>query len=119
MEFNAALFHEFAEALNSENGYRLAKTLSPDIPNERLRAIFRSQNAHSIKNVLKRGLQGNAALTLDHQTLQGWVEIYAAYWNATGVILTARESDNDSSKVGTSQVPSRSVPLACVLKVQC
>ncbi|KAL2145325.1 hypothetical protein VTI28DRAFT_7542 [Corynascus sepedonium] len=98
MEFNAALFHEFAEALNSENGYRLAKTLSPDIPNERLRAIFRSQNAHSIKNVLKRGLQGNAALTLDHQTLQGWVEIYAAYWNATGVILTARESDNDSSK---------------------
>jgi hypothetical protein len=103
MEFNTAFFHEFAEAYSQRDGYRLARTLSPDVPTEKLRKIWRSQNAHDIKSALKRGLQGNAALVggLDHQEVQGWVAVYAAYWNAVGAILVARESsEDDKSKVG-------------------
>lgn len=96
------MYNRFAEALSNQNGYQLAETLSPNIPNEQLRKIFKSQNAQNIKNALRRGLQVNVALALEHQTIQGWVDVYAAYWNATGVLLTARELEDDSSKVGTS-----------------
>jgi hypothetical protein len=107
MEFNAPFFNEFADTFSKQEGYRLSRTLLPDIPTEKLRKISQSQNAHNIKGVLKRGLQGNAALIgeLDHQEVQGWVEVYAAYWNATGAILAARESGSDGSKVSVCRDP--------------
>jgi hypothetical protein len=97
MEFNASFFHEFAEAYAQRDGYRLARTLSPDIPTEKLRKIWKSQNAHDIRSALRRGLHGNAALVggPDNQEVQGWVAVYAAYWNAVGAILMARESSDD------------------------
>ncbi|KAK3309641.1 uncharacterized protein B0T15DRAFT_516034 [Chaetomium strumarium] len=100
MEFRAPFFNEFGEIWSKQDGYRLARTLSPEIPTEQLRRVFMSQNAHEIRNTLKRGLQGNAALVggIEHVEVQGWVEVYAAYWNAAGVILAARESGSDDSK---------------------
>ncbi len=101
MEFNAPFFHEFSDAWSGQEGPRLSQTLSPDLPTEKLRKICDSQNAHDIKNVLKRGLQGNAALLggMDSQEIQGWVEVYAAYWHAIRSILTARNSSNDKTQV--------------------
>ncbi|KAJ4290651.1 COP9 signalosome (CSN) subunit [Collariella sp. IMI 366227] len=103
MEFGPSFFNEFAEAWTKQDGYRLAKTLSPEVSTEKLRRICNSQNAHSIKNALKRGLQGNAALVggIDHQEVQGWVEVYTAYWNATNAILVARESTGNNKLVWT------------------
>ncbi|KAH6634112.1 hypothetical protein B0J18DRAFT_415323 [Chaetomium sp. MPI-SDFR-AT-0129] len=100
MEFDTHFFNEFADIISQQDGYALGRTLSPDISNESLRRIFRSQNAHNVKNALKRGLQGNAALVggLEHQEVQGWVDIYASYWNATGVLLTAREATGGTGK---------------------
>ncbi|KAL2128403.1 hypothetical protein VTI74DRAFT_9222 [Chaetomium olivicolor] len=98
MEFDASFFNEFAEAWSKQDGYRLAKTLSPGISTEKLRRICNSQNAHSIKSALKRGLQGNAALVggIDHKEVQNWVEVYTAYWNAANAMLGARESTGNS-----------------------
>lgn len=101
MEFDTRFFNEFADIISQQDGYALGRTVSPDISNESLKRIFRSQNAHNVKNALKRGLQGNAALVggLEHQEIQGWVDIYASYWNATGVLLTAREANGGTGKV--------------------
>ncbi|KAL2023483.1 hypothetical protein VTK56DRAFT_2479 [Thermocarpiscus australiensis] len=100
MEFGSPFFCEFAEALYSKDGYRLSRTLSPELPTEKLRKIWRSQNAHDIKGALRRGLQGNAALVgaLSQEEVQGWVGVYVAYWNAVGEIVAARESSGDNSK---------------------
>ncbi|KAK4100612.1 protein CSN12 [Parathielavia hyrcaniae] len=109
MEFNTAFFHEFSEAHAQQDGYRLARTLTPDLPTDKLRKIWRSQNAHSIRSFLKRGLQGNAAFTggLDHEELPGWVEVYATYWNALGEILAARESSNEGKNKSSELVWTR------------
>ncbi|KAG7293311.1 hypothetical protein NEMBOFW57_003357 [Staphylotrichum longicolle] len=100
MEFKPPFFHEFAEAWSGQEGPRLARTLAPDLPTEKLRKICDSQNAHDIKSTLKRGLQGNAALVggIDHQEVQGWVEVYAAYWHAARSILSARLSSSEGSQ---------------------
>lgn len=109
MEFSTPFFNEFADAFSKPDGYQLARTLSPDVPTEKLRKIHKGQNAHNIKSVLKRGFQGNASLIdgLDQQELQGWVEVYAAYWNAAGVIVTARESSGGSNKVSVRAIQLR------------
>lgn len=101
MEFGAPFFYEFNETWANRDGYRLSRTLNPDIPTEKLRKIWRSQNAHGIKDVLKRGFQGNAALMggLSNEEMKGWVEVYHAYWNAAGEIAAARESNGADAKV--------------------
>jgi len=109
MEFKPPFFHEFAEAWSGQEGPRLARTLTPDLPTEKLRKICDSQNAHDIKGTLKRGLQGNAALVggIDHQEVQGWVEVYAAYWHAARSILAARLSDDNNQVSVHGGVPPR------------
>ncbi|KAK4156909.1 hypothetical protein C8A00DRAFT_30231 [Chaetomidium leptoderma] len=106
MEFNTRFFQEFADACSKQDGPQLARTLSPDIPTEELREICNSQNAHDIKRVLKRGLQGSAALVggLGQQEVQGWVEIYTTYWNAARTILVARESSDDRRQSSQSDL---------------
>jgi hypothetical protein len=101
MEFNTAFFHEFSDSWSENSGDRLARTLSPDVPTEKLRKICDSQNAHDIKAVLKRGLQANAALMggIDHQEIQGWVDIYVLYWHAARSILTARSLSSEGNQV--------------------
>ncbi|KAL2263498.1 hypothetical protein VTK26DRAFT_6493 [Humicola hyalothermophila] len=100
MEFDTPFFNEFTEAWTAQNGYQLSKTLSPEVSTEQLRKIWSSQNAHSIKNSLKRGLYGHSTPVegLGQEEAQAWAEVYSAYWNAVGALLTARESGNDSIK---------------------
>jgi hypothetical protein len=115
MEFGAPFFNEFAETWSKQDGYRLARTLSPEIPTEQLRRVYMSQNAHEIRNTLKRGFQGNAALVggIEHVEAQGWVEVYATYWNAAGAILAAREAGGDDSMVSIRIVMDLGIPLEC------
>ncbi len=105
MEFTTPFFREFAESYSERSGPRLAKTLRPDISTDKLRKICKSHNAHDIKSSLKRGLQLNAALAdgLDQQEVQGWVDVYVAYWNGAKAILAARESSGDG-QVSTGAV---------------
>jgi hypothetical protein len=114
MEFGGPFFKEFATAWSEKDGYRLSRTLSPDLPTERLRKIWRSQNEHDIKGALRRGLQNSGAALegLVNNETQGWVEVYIAYWKAVGDILAARESSSDNSKVGLSFILSQPIVFA-------
>ncbi|KAK4129262.1 hypothetical protein N657DRAFT_639843 [Parathielavia appendiculata] len=106
MDFSTAFFQEFSEAYSERDGYRLARTVTPDLPTDKLWKIWKSQNAHSIRSFLKRGLQGNVAFA-DHEELQGWVEVYAVYWNAVGEILVALVSSNDDKSKSSELVWTR------------
>lgn len=102
MEFGAPFYQEFADIWKEQDGYRLARTLSPELSTEKLRKIHRSQNVHSIKNAVKRGLQGSATpFGIDQAEVQGWAEVYSAYWTATEVILDAWETSNGDSTVSS------------------
>lgn len=96
-----ALCAEFAGARADENGYDLARTLSPDFPNDTLRAIWQSCNAHDVKSVVKRELSKNVTgmQRLSHQELAGWVEVYHAYWKAVGELLAVQSSQSSWTKV--------------------
>ncbi|KAK3394437.1 protein CSN12 [Podospora didyma] len=87
-----SIFDKFAEAQLNRNGYRLAKTLSPDLPNEELYSIWNSCNAHDVRAILKRSIQ-NTATGMDklpHQEVAGWVEVYYTYWKAVGELLAVQ-----------------------------
>lgn len=104
MEFGTSFFNEFTEDWAAQNGYRLSATLSPEVSTEKLRKIWRSQNAHTIKAYLKRGLYNAApADGLGQEEAQAWAEVYSSYWTAVGALLTARESDNDNSRVSDAE----------------
>lgn len=86
------LFEEFAKAHAVQNGYLLAQTLSPVPPPDdphRLRKIWQSTNSHSVKGDIKHFIktQTSHRINLDHDEVNGWVEVYTAYWNAIGEII--------------------------------
>lgn len=86
------LFEDFAKAHTLNNGYLLAQTLTPVAPpNEphRLRRIWQSTNSHSVKGDIKHFIKSQSShrKSLDHDEINGWVEVYAAYWNALGEIV--------------------------------
>ncbi len=55
------IFSEFGESHSAQNGYRLSKTLSPELSNDMLRVVRKSCNHHDVKNVLKRGIQNSGS----------------------------------------------------------
>lgn len=86
------LFEEFAQAHAVKNGYLLAQTLSPVPPPGdvfRLRNIWQSTNAHSAKGDIKHYIKTQASrrARLGNDEVNGWVDVYVAYWNAVGEIL--------------------------------
>lgn len=87
------LFEDFAAAQASRNGYGVAQTLSPVAPQthpHRLTSVWQSTNAHSAKADIKHFIKHNAKhrVSLDHNEVNCWVEVYAAYWKALGEILS-------------------------------
>ncbi|UKZ75877.1 COP9 signalosome (CSN) subunit [Trichoderma virens FT-333] len=98
------LFKGFARAYAEQNGYLLAATLSPISPSEnpqRLRLILKSSNSSSIKGDIKHLIKSNASHQrgLDHEEIKGWVEVYAAYWNAVGDIVAGEDGKSTWTKV--------------------
>lgn len=90
------LFEEFAQAHSLQHGYILAQTLSPVPPPgqpDRLRQILQSTNSSSVKGDLKHFIKTKTArkVKLDHDEVNGWVEVYAAYWHAVGEIVAGEE----------------------------
>lgn len=97
------LFEEFAQAHSLRHGYILAQTLSPvALPGQpnRLRQILQSTNSLSIKVDLKHLIKTKTArkVKLDHDEINGWVEVYAAYWQAVGEIVAGEEGRVSSLK---------------------
>lgn len=85
-------FDQFTKAHISRNGYLLAQTLSPVPPSDdphRLMAVWRSTNSHSVKGDIKHFIKTNTSHRhkLDNDEVNGWVEVYMAYWKAIGEIL--------------------------------
>jgi COP9 signalosome complex subunit 12 len=85
------LFQEFAAAYATRNGYAIAQTLSPVAPPDdplKLDSIWQSTNSHSVKGDIKHFIKHNSnhRRSLKANELNGWVEVYAAYWVAVGEI---------------------------------
>jgi len=107
-----AIFEDFSHAQKQCNGNLLSQTLSPSRPNDELRAIWKSCNAHDVKTVIKRGLQSSEIGkkgAIPKEELQGWVEVYTAYWKAVGEIFAVRDASGVNSKVSATPPP-----LGCV-----
>ncbi|KAK1755098.1 protein CSN12 [Echria macrotheca] len=97
-----AVFEHFAKGQVESNGYELSKSLSPSLPNEQLRAIWKSCNTHSVKGVVKRHVHASLdrmnvfAAKEDPKYVQGWIDVYTAYWKAVGDLHAARDPASDS-----------------------
>lgn len=98
------LFEDFAKAHAAQGGYMLAQTLSPVSPPgqpQRLRSIWQSTNSHSVKGDIKHFIKTNTSQRrgLDNDEINGWVEVYTAYWKAVGEIQ-AGESGKVRCSIG-------------------
>lgn len=98
------LFDDFAKAYSSRNGYHLAQTLTPVAPPNdphKLTRIWQSTNHHSAKGDVKHFLKASTGHRggLDRDEVEGWVEVYAAYWKATGEILAGESGTGSWTKV--------------------
>ncbi|KAF4589408.1 COP9 signalosome complex subunit 12 [Ophiocordyceps camponoti-floridani] len=86
------LFDSFALAYDAKNGYSLAQTLTPVAPPDDpglLVRIWNSTNAQNAKSDILHYVKKQAAYFKDlgHDEINGWVEVYFAYWKALGVIV--------------------------------
>lgn len=102
-----SIFVEFGEAHKKPDGYQLSRTLSPNLSNDQLRAIFKSCNAHDVKRVLKAGLEKTSSDWDEPSAdeVKAWVEIYFHYWRATGELLAIQGSSAANGKVCISLTP--------------
>ena len=101
-----SIFREFGQSVSAQNGYRLARTLSPELSNDSLRVIWRSCNHNDVKNVLKRGIQNSSSgfERLPADQIQGWVEVYHMYWKAVGELLAVQEQPGSNGKVSFEDI---------------
>ena len=94
------IFREFGEAFSSGNGYQLSQTLTPQLPKDMLRVIWKSANHHDVKQVLRRGIQNSNSSPMNRLTrdeIDGWVEVYFAYWKACEHLLAMEEGGGNVS----------------------
>lgn len=101
------LFEEFALAHASRNGYAIAQTLSPVPPPDKphkLAAVWQSTNAYSVKGDIKHFIKHNydRRSPLEHHEVNGWVEVYTAYWRAVGEIVSG---ENGNVSFSLSLIP--------------
>src|SRR4051794_8087442 len=88
------IFSEFGEAFSQGNGYQLSQTLTPQLPKDMLRVIWKSANHHDVKQVLRRGIQNSSSSPmnrLSREEVDGWVEVYFTYWKACEHLLAMEE----------------------------
>ncbi|KAH7321388.1 hypothetical protein B0I35DRAFT_213530 [Stachybotrys elegans] len=97
------LFEDFVKAYASRNGYEVAKTLSPVPPHDRphrLRSIWQSTNGHSVKGDVRHFIKTKASrgARIDPDELNGWIEVYSAYWTAVGEIIAGENGRSTWTK---------------------
>ncbi|KAL1893210.1 COP9 signalosome (CSN) subunit [Ceratocystis pirilliformis] len=95
---------EFSQSYAQNNGFRLAESFSPFSNTEdhnNLRRIFNSTSSSFVKRDVKNALVKYKGLTkLSTDELNGWVEVFCAYWKAAGHIVATDDgiaSDRTSS----------------------
>ncbi|KZZ90794.1 COP9 signalosome complex subunit 12 [Moelleriella libera RCEF 2490] len=98
------IIEDFAKAHALHNGYLLAQTISPVAPNNephRLRRIWQSANTYSLREEIKRCIKSHNSLkaSLSADEINGWVEVYSAYWNALGEILAGENGKSSWTNV--------------------
>ena len=92
-----SLFHDFATAANTFNGYLLSTTISPEPPQHdpaRLYNFQRSTNAFSVQTDLRYKLQYNPDLHLDKKEANAWLDVFKVFYDFIGVLLIAEEAQN-------------------------
>lgn len=92
-----SIITDFGRAINAQDGYALAATISPIPPKQdggRLYALRRATNAYSVLSDFRYAIGQNPNFTLDRQESVCWIDVYVAYWKAVGEILAAEESMN-------------------------
>lgn len=95
------LFREFGRAVTDGNGNALAATLAPVSPADEpywLRNIWNGAGHQDAKAVIKRKIQSNTA-GLSHSEVQGWTEVFYAFWKAIGQILVVQDGPNNYGPV--------------------
>ncbi|KYK55896.1 PCI domain-containing protein [Drechmeria coniospora] len=98
------LIQEFVKAQELHNGYFLAQTISPVPPQQdpdRLRTVWQSTNAHSVKGDIKNLVKTRTSrrIRLDNDLVNGWVAVYESYWKAVGVILAGEGGKSSWTEV--------------------
>jgi hypothetical protein len=100
------IFQEFGDAHTSQDGYQLSRTISPALSIDMLRVIWRSFNSETGKGILEKGLtkasrKGLHGYSCSKQEIEGWVEVYRAYWTAIGELLAIYEPLSVNGRVST------------------
>ncbi|EFX00984.1 cop9 signalosome complex subunit 12 [Grosmannia clavigera kw1407] len=96
------LFRDFGKAVDVGDGRALATSLLPVSPSgdpTRLRNIWNGANQHDAKSSIKRKIQ-NSTDALNNTEVQGWTEVYYAYWKAVGEILLIQEKQEGTGAKG-------------------
>lgn len=99
------LFRDFGKAVHAGDGTALAATLVPEAPlndPSRLRNIWNGARSHDAKPSIKRKIQ-NSTDALNHSEVQGWTEVYYAYWKALGEIISLQNQGRNAEGKQVSQ----------------
>jgi len=87
-----AILDPFKQACKAGNGYALADTLTPIEPAsdpERLLRFWQSTNYHSFERDIQTHIfYGN---NFSREEGKSWVEVYCAFWEAVGEILSIED----------------------------
>lgn len=89
-----ALFHEFREAIHTDNGYALATALTPVSPlndPDRLNSFYRASNSSSIQTDVRYAIIYNSDVKLSKAEGNAWLEVFVSYWKAIGELLNAED----------------------------
>ncbi|KAI7786676.1 cop9 signalosome complex subunit 12 [Diaporthe eres] len=85
------IFQDFSIATAEGNGYQLAQTLSPELPAETLKIIWKSTNHNDARGYIRRNLKnGSSPLKVSNQEIDAWTDVYLSYWTAVGAILAVQ-----------------------------
>ncbi|MCJ1404325.1 COP9 signalosome (CSN) subunit [Xylographa trunciseda] len=96
---------DFRAAHMNYSGPLLATTITPIAPLDdptRLKRFFHSSSSFAISNDIRSSLLAHANTELRFSKVEGnaWVDVYIAYWKATGGILTVDDGETGAwSKV--------------------
>lgn len=97
----------FREAIDCEDGYMLAQSITPVAPPEdagRLYTFHRSMNAANVSSELRNSLIYRSSRNFSKAESTAWIELYAAYWKAIGELLTVEEVLNQRKKADWKKV---------------
>ncbi|KAK7738053.1 COP9 signalosome (CSN) subunit [Diaporthe eres] len=85
------IFQDFSTATAEGNGYQLSQTLSPELPAETLKIIWKSTNHNDARGYIRRNLKnGSSPLKVSNQEIDAWTDVYLSYWTAVGAILAVQ-----------------------------